>query len=93
MARPKHATTNMSTLAEGVTACARALDRVPLVMRPHVIEMLHKQALIDLAIVREQIKQQAQKAAEVPPEETYENVPLPAEFPETPGIAAEVTPA
>ena len=78
MARPKHATTNMSTLAEGVTACARALDRVPLVMRPHVIEMLHKQTTLDLAIVREQIRQQqAHQAAAVPPAAEVEVVPDP----------------
>lgn len=84
-------TTNMSTLAEGVTACARALDRVPLVMRPHVIEMLHKQALLDLAIVREQIRQQQahQAAAAVPEPEFAAELPI-SEIPE---IAADVTPA
>lgn len=91
MARPKHVTTNMDTLAEGVTDCARALAKVPLVMRPHVIEMLHKQVLLDLAIVREQIrqKQEHQAAAAVPEPEFAAELPIP----EIPEIAAEVTPA
>lgn len=75
MARPMKTTTNMSTLAEGVTACAKALDRIPILMRPHVLETLHKQATLDLAIVREQVRQQQARQAAVPEPEFTADLP------------------
>lgn len=76
MARPKKTTTNMTTLADGITACAKALDQIPLIMRPHVLETLHKQTTLDLAIIREQVRQQqARQPAAIPEPEFTADLP------------------